>query len=943
MKTIKNIYLCEQNILIVDSENKLWIVGENSHRKTGFGEKDKSLYSPIYTGITLDNDEVVNKFYVYKHLLSIYTSEGKLFISRNLCKNSKHTNNKKIENIRGDNSSSNANVITTMREIVEVENQILNETMHNESHSVINRPTAENIYGINIPSIGVMYFTPVESVMISNEKDLSEEDTESTGCDDAEVSVDDDTHWEETGENDNDNDTEYQTEESENSMTDQDEYSDVYQIDNNDSFFDNLEYFSDLVYMDYPKIPTSEGIDLLEDNVEDVVYVTETIFFRKNKKLYLYKKNINPVKFLLQKNFGLTTVMIQKEKYQYYELILPFDSEKMFFRDNFVYIKSASYHHIISTFILNVTQERDLLIWLYFKTDYEINENDIYFVPIEGTVYVKKENCAYKYCHAIHDLKQFVDNAKIFIVPSNDNISRILYCIRDDGLYFDHGYLKKEIDYNDLLLYMVDMNTYNNSKFIMIDINEPKSHIVKGNTLFFNIHGFVHYKLLDTGLIYYHNEKLYYCTNIALPENKYGTSEIEKIKTSNDSYYMYIFNNVPYPIVDIQFTNNLVIIETDNKYYYHTIDTEKFYVDRFTEITVHDNLNEIQLVSKHYVVRNRKEFENTVTLAVSIDSNKFIKLLNIIEMLRNNNNFNINFMKGTSIVSYGDGPKREFMEAAVIDFSEHFLIKYNVCCEFNLEKMEQFVDDDLINIGSMLHAVICHSNNHLPIRLPLTLVTAILKKEPSISELEYFARLENPEAFNNVYKFKKSPEQIKEFGYDTYEDCLKFFCKYYYHDEKINSIIQHISSEIAKGFKDYNEIKNLSIMNSPTLDYFLSGDYCLDRELLIKNLNIVDNSSNKNIPYNEIINDIIRNLPEEKLMILLRNWSGTSIVKKSSSYVIIINKNNEKIDEYSNPDINFATCNVELIISENLINSLDTKNLLIDLLTTPFNTMRDPY
>lgn len=49
MESIKEIHIFSQNFLILDSKNKLWIMGKNKYRRTGFGSKNKDIYSPIYT------------------------------------------------------------------------------------------------------------------------------------------------------------------------------------------------------------------------------------------------------------------------------------------------------------------------------------------------------------------------------------------------------------------------------------------------------------------------------------------------------------------------------------------------------------------------------------------------------------------------------------------------------------------------------------------------------------------------------------------------------------------------------------------------------------------------------------------------------------------------------------------------------------------------------
>ena len=81
MVNIKNIHVCDKNILFVDTDNKLWIMGNNQYKKTGFGVKDTPIYSPILTNITFGTDVEIRKFYVGKRIIVIYTSDKKLYVS----------------------------------------------------------------------------------------------------------------------------------------------------------------------------------------------------------------------------------------------------------------------------------------------------------------------------------------------------------------------------------------------------------------------------------------------------------------------------------------------------------------------------------------------------------------------------------------------------------------------------------------------------------------------------------------------------------------------------------------------------------------------------------------------------------------------------------------------------------------------------------------------
>lgn len=651
----------------------------------------------------------------------------------------------------------------------------------------------------------------------------------------------------------------------------------------------------------------------------------------------MYDQHFELKKLIFRKQLNISLVLIQNKTYSYFQLIFPFDFEKMIFCDDFIYLTAGSYHHVISSLpTISQWDNENIIIWIYFKTNLNINETNIHFIPHEATIYVIDQNCVYKYCHKVHDIKKFVsDNDKILIVPAYNNHlnndSKILYCIQKDGIYSDNGKLEKRSPYNEYLPYIVNLHLYLPNSIVLIDIDNSTEIIKNVSPLYFNIHRLKYYKLVNTGIIYYDDSNtLCYCTSNVLNKFPNDSTLIEKIVISDNTYYIYMFNDLPNTITDIQFTNNLILIQSGNKYFYHAVDTNNFKIKKFEEIAIRNNYEE-KLVRKDQIVRKKPFFEETIVLTINICSNKLKKLLDITEMIGKNTNFHIQFLEGTYIITRGNGPKKELIDTALIIFSEEYLIKYNTCCELNIIKIKQLTDDELMNIGAMLHLIIRHTNNHLSIRLPLPLISNILNKVPTIVELEYFAKLENPQVFNNVYKYKTEPEMIQSFGYETYEKCINMLCKYYHDSELNNLTLREINTKIASGFRKYDEIKNIKKMNCPTFDYFLSGDYNLDRVLLIKNLQINSEPSNDNDKYETMITEMLISLPENKLAILLKNWTGTSIIERGNKYKISIVKRN-KMDVY------FSACNSQIIISKRFI---DSDTMFVDILTTPVSTMID--
>ena len=620
----------------------------------------------------------------------------------------------------------------------------------------------------------------------------------------------------------------------------------------------------------------------------------------------------------------------------------------MIFMDKFVYLRSGPFHHVISAIdhygdlVCHVNS--DLLreapcMWFYFKTDMDICEKNIHYDPITTRLYVVFENNIHKYCHSTNNIDKFSvgnENSKILMINTDDDYGMCMFHIKDNNLWIDgdDDNIRIELNGYELLKYTLDADSNQSIEMILIDMDDPRRYISCNDILFVNVRGLKYYKLMKVGFVYYDENTLFLCTGDELVEPQYGTSEIDKISTAEDTFYIYMFNNLPQNIHNVTFTDKLILLNCGDKFYYHALGSNDISLSKFTEIVIQDNVEE-NLLNKYHIIYPSIIFNGNIVLGINVNSNKLEKILSIAEMLPNNHNFNIEQLSGTKIISYGDGPKREFMDSAVLEFADKYLITHNRCCEFNLDAMKNVLDDQLLYMGKMLQIIICHNRSHLQIRLPLSLLTALVQREPTISELEYFAKIEDPESFKNIFECKHNIKMINETGRNDYKQCLTEACKYYYGDEKFKDRTYHISKYIAMGMLDYDKIKNLSIMNLPTLDYYLSGDYVLNRNLLFKNLKVF---SPPNTSYNNKLIEIIKNLSDSKLSDLLKNWSGWSIVKKNYNYTIHV-YNDDKND--SRNQIFFGTCGTYINISEKLLNDPELGNQLVDLLTTPMNTMVD--
>ena len=925
MSNIKQIHLSGGNILLTNSDNVLFILGQNINRVTGFGNNDDTIYSPIGIGVTLDNDDSVKKFHCYDKLLAIFTTKGKLFVSRHL-----EIDEKKPTE---ENSSHGSHMITP-------------EITHNQSdRSYLTRYLTHTVDHLQRESI--ILDIPIEYLPQRPNGELESNDTTNHSVD---VSNENDENSNDENSSDENSSNENSSDENNHVIIQENSGDYQFHLRNDDiSQFQNSLYLDSILHM-YKKNKRSynqksrKGFDLITDEISEILFVSDTILFKKNNSIFIFSKKINPKNISVVKNLGISVIPSGEQK-NYYQLFLPFEYEKIVFTDKFIYLCSGNFHHIISgrdhnrcliyNIKLNLLRKYPF-VWFYFRSDIHISEKNIYYDPGTTVIYVKNENDLYKYCYSTHTIEKYSEgdeNSKILILTTDDEINIIMFHIKGNDLWIDAGNLKKEINNQPLLKYMIDTDTDSDIGMILIDVDMDGTnrYICSKNILFFNIRGLKYYKLMTNGLIYYDENTLFFYSIDELEESHYGTSEIDKIELSNNTYYVYVFNNLPSNIKSISFTHELILLDCYDKFYYHAIGSDNISLNKFTEITI-SNVTKNNLLIKHHILYPNINFENKITLSINLVSNNLEKMLSIAEMLPNDYNFSIEQVCKNKVISYGDGPKREFIDTAITFFSDKYLISYNRCCEFNLDMMKDISDDQLYYMGKMLHIMICHNKSHLPIRLPLSLLSALVEKEPTIDELEYFAKIEDPETFKNILECKDNIELIKETGRVDYKHCLLELCKYNYcENNEFNEKIKHISKQIAMGMLEYTKIKNLSIMNLPTLDYYLSGDYLLNRKLFFKNLNVYSPS---NTDYSLKVIEIINNLSDDKLSDLLKNWSGTSIVRKSYTYVIhILNDIKDKIF--------FGTCGTYIDISENLLTDTKFNDQIIDLLTVPINTMVD--
>lgn len=289
---------------------------------------------------------------------------------------------------------------------------------------------------------------------------------------------------------------------------------------------------------------------------------------------------------------------------------------------------------------------------------------------------------------------------------------------------------------------------------------------------------------------------------------------------------------------------------------------------------------------------------------------------------------NVTYEFDVSVYSYGRGTKLDFLDSAIKEFSNKYLIHENNFSLLNMEELK--LSEKKIRILGYIIYFIRTNLGKVNFNYPLNFLAAILGREPYIYELEYFIRNRHPDIWTHLYRIKNHPDKIEETGYSNYLECLKSVCKFQTLDE--NEI--GIMNALRKGFFSYNNL-NVSDTNFPTMDAFLSN-CTIDRESFIKKISFVIRFYKNSTNFNEEMNNFkkslttfILSISEKELQILLKNWSGSSNIMNEDYFVIVT-------DGIENIDIKFVTCVKEMIINSSFINNLE---VLYATLISPINSI----
>lgn len=941
MELISRVFTHGENILLVSSTNKLYIMGNNEYGSCGFkiGTDKTYIENPVYIDIKLDDDDSVKAFYSCNLFTMIHTSKGKIYLSRSFICDGGEIDSYDVETESDDESNAESDAESDSE---------ADAASDSENHSQSNTNTPiNNITLINLNSSDIDY-------------DLSDDDSSQSilSDDDSDQVV---------------SDSEYNYHQSE-SMTEKagtillneiktmvDEIlsqKNINPVGINDiiirpsgQYMNNIGYITDSGNV--PFHTNKNGFLLFKSNVHEVLFVEEMFMYSKNNFIYMalpFKKYQGHLKDMFNSPFHPINKTKNGIKWKYFKIVFPFGAEKIEFCDNFFYTYESNtrYHHVIS-FYKNVNFYPS---WIYFKSEINVESKNMYFSSDTNSVYIKDNNSIYKYYNFNNSLEKYIDNKfdlDVAIMPDSYRPTEMRLLLKlGTTLYSDYNFNGCEDDEehifeimkNQYVPHIINLNYF--ESFIVVIVNNPNMLTITTDNgkIFFNIHDITFYKRFYNGIVYLDNGSLFYLTDSELSDpNVWKLTGCQLCELADSTIYSYLFN-LPDKIDEIYSSSEFIVLKLiGNKYFYYPVenfDGAQDFKTRHGEISLENN-SVLELVNTSIINRQSKNYHTTISINIDTDCtthNSFERLFILTQSLSYSAEYSIRIVDDKNI-GFGDGPKIEFCESAIMQFYYKYLIAHNFHTEFNLQEFAKLKPTEIKYLGSMFHMVICQNNSSLPVRLPLDFVVEIYGKEPTIDELEYFACNEDETGFKHIYPAKYNPELVKEFGYESYEHCLKTLCKYNYDDADKKILTKKYCEQLAAGFKRYGNIKNIKQMNLPTLDYYISGPYKINRTILINNL-VLSGGKDKNNTYLEMFKEFINSLSENELKILLKNWTASTCVRPDNKYrIIIISKSKN-----AKAGIRFGTCNLEIHIDEKMLDehNIDTVK---EVLITPAQGFKD--
>src|SRR5579872_663780 len=373
---ISQVLISNVNILIVDSNQKVWLMGNNYSRKMGFGKDSHSIYSPMYIGLQLGVEETVKKFIATDFMIIIYTSKGNVYIPNKIF------NDVDLDFLdfkkRRNRNAIMPTVIPTIPALPRYEDR---DEDRDEDRFVA---LTDSDDGIPKDCFAQPIRNGDDTIEDSEERDDDYGDERVDEIDDNyDDEIDDEIEDEINPTNipiyelfraaDRHDMLDSSSEDSEEQLTDP----------NMASIIDNEEFFYTVFDQRMGRHSIgSTGFVLFETDVDDIIAYSKVFIFRKKDKLFFYDPSANRNDYVFNKKLGMSCVLINKPEYPYYQILPPFDiNSDMVFHSDFVMcqvfdskesdVRRGGMIHIIA---VKEAFDSAFINWIYFKPDFVIDE-----------------------------------------------------------------------------------------------------------------------------------------------------------------------------------------------------------------------------------------------------------------------------------------------------------------------------------------------------------------------------------------------------------------------------------------------------------------------------------------------------------------------------------------------------------------------------------------
>lgn len=648
-----------------------------------------------------------------------------------------------------------------------------------------------------------------------------------------------------------------------------------------------------------------------------------TLFWKLGDKHFIFSWALKPSRVIWKFPGVKIFPIISKDKPIYYRYELPLDmSVGEYFRD-FVYFRNGDYHNVITAYgELSYDISVDF-IWIYFKAD-NLEPEQIKVESIEGTIFVVNNDCIYRYLHSKQDIIPYIRTNKLVAFNNKYSSKVSIIFISGDNYVIKYQNNTISVPIPQRLEKIVSIfNSFNGYPIIVAHILSKKKYFVNGNSLVFNANMLDKYAEIAKGIIFLSKERDHVSICVRDRIISRLLVLVKKIEVCERSYYLYRVAKIPLPIQDIYFDKSSFVVKANDRYFNYIIsydDISKMELVLFEKISINKNLIFYPRVDNNDIVR----------INISCKGERLQHLIMVSDMLEHNRRLEITYVNNRTPVSYGLGLLNVFIGDAILEFDKKYLTRNKYLSELKLDAFAELENGDIYGLGSILHYSIIQIQNHLPVHLPLTIIEALARRKPTDQELEYFLKKNSPDIYKNVISYRNKSEEIKELGFDTYRECLEILTLYKSYDN--NKRRKRISYLMALGIMKIAKIKNLKKMNYPTIDFYLSGLFKINRKKLIRKISCEDR---KLLVF---FKSFIKKIDETELEILLKNWGGTTFVL-SGKYNLTVPTND--------CNLVFQTCSKKLVICKSLKKILlskkntTEKQILVSSLTSPINDIRD--